>query len=37
MHIKKLIASLGAAILLCLNFSVVSYADTVTVTSFDVV
>lgn len=35
MHIKKLIASLGAAILLCLNFSVVSYADTVTVTSLE--
>lgn len=29
MHIKKMIASLGAALLLCLNFSVVSYADTV--------
>lgn len=29
MHIKKLIASLGAALLLCLNFSVVSYAETV--------
>lgn len=35
MHIKKLIASLGATILLCLNFSVVSYADTVTVTSLE--
>lgn len=33
MHIQKMIASLGAALLLCLNFSVVSYADTVTVTS----
>lgn len=29
MHIKKMIASLGAALLLCLNFSVASYADTV--------
>lgn len=29
MHIKKMIASLGAALLLCLNFSVVSYAETV--------
>lgn len=29
MHIKKKIASLGAALLLCFNFSVVSYADTV--------
>lgn len=35
MHIKKLIASLGVAVLLCLNFSVVSYADTVTVTSLE--
>lgn len=35
MHIKKLIASLGAAVLLCLNFSVVSYADTETVTSLE--
>lgn len=33
MHLKKLIASLGAVVLLCLNFSVVSYADTITVTS----
>ncbi len=32
MHIKKIIASLAAAFL-CLNFSAVSYADTVTVTS----
>ena len=29
MHIKKMIASLGAALLLCLNFSAVSYAETV--------
>ena len=29
MHIKKMIASLGATLLLCLNFSVVSYAETV--------
>lgn len=29
MYIKKMIASLGAALLMCLNFSVVSYADTV--------
>lgn len=29
MHFKKLIASLGAAFFLCLNFSVVSYADIV--------
>lgn len=33
MHIKKMIASLGTAALLCLNFSVVSYADTVTASS----
>lgn len=33
MHLKKLIASLGVAVLLCFNFSVVSYADTTTVTS----
>lgn len=33
MYLKKMIASLGTAILLCLNFSVVSYADTVTVAS----
>lgn len=33
MHFKKLIASLGLAVLLCLNFSVVSYADTVTIGS----
>lgn len=33
MYLKKMIASLGAAILLCLNFSAVSYADTVTVAS----
>lgn len=33
MHIKKMIASLGAAALVCLNFSVVSYADTVTAAS----
>lgn len=35
MHLKKLIASLGAVMLLCLNFSVVSYADTITVTSLE--
>lgn len=35
MHLKKTIASLGAAVLLYLNFSVVSYADTVTVTSLE--
>ncbi len=35
MHLKKMIASLGAAVLLCLNFSAVSYADTVTVTSLE--
>lgn len=29
MHIKKMIVSLGTALLLCLNFSVVSYAETV--------
>lgn len=29
MQLKKKIVSLGAAVLLCLNFSVVSYADTV--------
>ncbi len=29
MQIKKMIASLAAAVLLCLNFGVVSYADTV--------
>lgn len=29
MHIKKKIASLGVALLLCFNFNVVSYADTV--------
>lgn len=29
MHIKKKIASLGVAFLLCFNFSAVSYADTV--------
>lgn len=33
MHLKKLIASLGVVVLLCLNSSVVSYADTITVTS----
>lgn len=33
MHLKKMIASLGAAVLLCLNCNVVSFADTVTVTS----
>ena len=33
MHLKEKIASLGAAILLCSNFSVVTYADTTTVTS----
>ena len=33
MHLKKLIASLGVAALLCFNFSVISYADTTTVTS----
>lgn len=32
MHIKKLIASL-VAVFLCLNFSTVSYAGTVTVAS----
>lgn len=32
MHIKKMVASLGAVLLLRLNFSAVSYADTVTVT-----
>lgn len=30
MNLKKMVASLGTAILLCLNFSVVSYADTIT-------
>ena len=30
MHIKKMIVSLVVALLLCLNFSVVSYADTIT-------
>lgn len=30
MHLKKMIASLVAAVLLCLNFSVASYADTIT-------
>lgn len=35
MHLKKLITSLGAVLLLCLNFSVVSYADTITVTSLE--
>lgn len=29
MHIKKMVASLGAAVLLCFNLSVVSYADTI--------
>lgn len=33
MHIKKMIASLAAAVFLCLNFCVVCYADTVLVTS----
>lgn len=33
MYLKKMIASLGTAIFLCLNFSAVSYADTVTVAS----
>ena len=33
MHLKKMIASLVAAVFLCLNFGAVSYADTVTVTS----
>lgn len=33
MYLKKMIASLGTAILLCLNFSTVSYADTVTAVS----
>lgn len=33
MHLKKIIASLAAAVFLCLNFSAVSYADTATVTS----
>lgn len=35
MRLKKRIASLLAVVILCLNFSVVSYADTVTVTSLD--
>lgn len=35
MHLKQIIVSLGTALLLCLNFSVVSYADTVTVTTFE--
>lgn len=35
MRIKKMIASLVAAVFLCLNFSAVSYADTATVTSLD--
>lgn len=33
MYLRKIIASLAAGVLLCLNFSAVSYADTVTVTS----
>lgn len=33
MHLKKMIASLVAAVFLCLNFSAVSYADTVAVVS----
>ncbi len=35
MHLKEKIASLGAAILLYSNFSVVTYADTATVTSIE--
>lgn len=33
MHLKKMIASLGVALLLCFNFGAVSYADTITTTS----
>ena len=33
MHVKKMIASLGAALILCFSFSFVSYAETITVVS----
>lgn len=35
MRLKKRIASLLAVVILCMNFSVVSYADTITVTSLE--
>ncbi len=35
MHLKKLIALLVAVVFFCLNFSVISYADTVAVTSLE--
>lgn len=34
-RLKKRIASLLAVVILCMNFSVVSYADTITVTSLE--